>query len=471
MPDKIDVDLNEEIRPARLQLEDKDKLRQIESELKGLFFTKETVQRIRDIFKDELEKGIRSKSSSLQMENTYIPELPDGTEEGKYLALDLGGTNFRVLLVEFSTGQILDVQVKHYHISEELRLGPGIDLFDYLAESMCDFLQTKGLRGQSIPLGFTFSFPMAQHSLKTGVLVNWTKSFNCPDVVGNDAVRLLNEALHRKGCCDVSVHAVLNDTTGTLMMGAFLDKNTCIGLILGTGSNACYLERADRVEQWETKRHGEKEVIIDIEWGAFGDNGVLDFIKTDYDVQVDENSLLVNSFTFEKYISGKYLGEIVRVILVRLVQEGLLFDGKLSKTLDTPESFSAAFISKIEEDRVNGKTENVENIISQLGINNFTADDIEIVEYVCRTVSNRSALLVTICLSALLDRMDKKEATIAVDGSLFQKHPLYRSLMERYIKLFTNKKFKLLGVSDGSGKGAAIVVAIAMKLEKRFGES
>lgn len=75
------------------------------------------------------------------------------SEEGKCLALDLGGTNFRVLLVEFSAGEILDVQVKHYHISEELRLGPGIELFDYLAESMCDFLQTKGLEGESIPLG------------------------------------------------------------------------------------------------------------------------------------------------------------------------------------------------------------------------------------------------------------------------------------------------------------------------------
>jgi hypothetical protein len=32
-------------------------------------------------------------------------------------------------------------------------------------------------------------------------------------------------------------------------------------------------------------------------------------------------------------------------------------------------------------------------------------------------------------------------------------------------------QFKLLGVTDGSGKGAAIVVAIAMKLEKRFGDS
>lgn len=39
------------------------------------------------------------------------------------------------------------------------------------------------------------------------------------------------------------------------------------------------------------------QIIIDIEWGAFGDNGVLDFIKTPYDRQVDNNSVQVNSFT------------------------------------------------------------------------------------------------------------------------------------------------------------------------------
>lgn len=39
------------------------------------------------------------------------------------------------------------------------------------------------------------------------------------------------------------------------------------------------------------------QVIIDIEWGAFGDNGVLDFIKTDFDRENDANSLIVNSFT------------------------------------------------------------------------------------------------------------------------------------------------------------------------------
>ena len=45
------------------------------------------------------------------------------------------------------------------------------------------------------------------------------------------------------------------------MMGALIDKNVSIGLIIGTGSNACYMEKADKVKHWETVRHGEKEVI------------------------------------------------------------------------------------------------------------------------------------------------------------------------------------------------------------------
>ena len=57
------------------------------------------------------------------------------------------------------------------------------------------------------------------------------------------------------------------------MEGARLDNKTRIGMILGTGSNAAFLERADRVQHWEGERHGEKNVIIDIEWGAFGDKG------------------------------------------------------------------------------------------------------------------------------------------------------------------------------------------------------
>ena len=35
---------------------------------------------------------------------TYVTRLPTGKEEGQFLALDLGGTNFRVILAELHAG-------------------------------------------------------------------------------------------------------------------------------------------------------------------------------------------------------------------------------------------------------------------------------------------------------------------------------------------------------------------------------
>ncbi len=61
------------------------------------------------------------------------------------------------------------------------------------------------LKSGSLPLGFTFSFPMTQRGLDVGVLVAWTKSFNCPGVIGQDAVKMLNEAIVRIGHLPVKV--------------------------------------------------------------------------------------------------------------------------------------------------------------------------------------------------------------------------------------------------------------------------
>ncbi|WP_289490000.1 hypothetical protein, partial [Klebsiella pneumoniae] len=57
------------------------------------------------------------------------------------------------------------------------------------------------------------------------------------------------------------------------------------------------------------------QMCINMEWGAFGDNGCLDDIRTDFDKVVDEYSLNSGKQRFEKMISGMYLGEIVRNIL------------------------------------------------------------------------------------------------------------------------------------------------------------
>lgn len=44
------------------------------------------------------QKGLENEEEAVvKMFITYVHSLPDGTEEGDFLALDLGGSNFRVL--------------------------------------------------------------------------------------------------------------------------------------------------------------------------------------------------------------------------------------------------------------------------------------------------------------------------------------------------------------------------------------
>lgn len=47
--------------------------------------------------------------------------------------------------------------------------------------------------------GFTFSFPMVQHSLTSALLLTWTKKFSCSDTVMKDVVQMLEEAIQRRG--------------------------------------------------------------------------------------------------------------------------------------------------------------------------------------------------------------------------------------------------------------------------------
>lgn len=44
------------------------------------------------------QKGLEDEEKAIvKMFITYVHSLPDGTEDGDFLALDLGGSNFRVL--------------------------------------------------------------------------------------------------------------------------------------------------------------------------------------------------------------------------------------------------------------------------------------------------------------------------------------------------------------------------------------
>ena len=106
-----------------LELGDKAVEEKVKTILSSLVIDEKKFKKLVEVFESELDKGLASglAGSSLQMENTFIPELLDGTENGNYLALDLGGTNFRVILLEIESGRIMNETIDYYSVEESLR--------------------------------------------------------------------------------------------------------------------------------------------------------------------------------------------------------------------------------------------------------------------------------------------------------------------------------------------------------------
>ena len=197
---------------------------------------------------------------------------------------------------------------------------------------------------------------------------------------GQDVVGLLKEAIARRGDIKIDVAAILNDTTGCLMACAWENPKCRIGMIIGTGTNACYLEDIDNVGTWDGDNNEPKHVIINTEWGAFGNQGELDFMLTKWDREVDRESINPGKQLFEKMISGMYMGEVVRQVLVDLIEEGLIFTKDNIEKLLEKGGFLTKYVSEVESDQVGDFTKCSE-VLKDVGIDNPSEEDCSALRY------------------------------------------------------------------------------------------
>ena len=327
---------------------------------------------ITDRMRRDLRFGLRKKTNpkaTIKMLPSYVKKIgcDPFTEKKTFLALDLGGTNFRVLLVEVSPAGIdpstgmqktnCKMDSKIYKVPANLMSEHGDRLFDHIAHCIADFIKIKKVKiakGTKLPIGFTFSFPCRQTDIDCSTLLTWTKGFSCPGVEGENIGELLNQAINRNEdlknstTFKVEVGAIINDTVGTLMSCVMEDPDCAIGLIVGTGSNACYIEKTDKIETISDEvKASSKEMIINCEWGNFGSNGVLFDIQSIFDAMIDEQSPNPGKQIYEKMISGMYLGELVRLILIKLHDVGVVFYDEPIDSMRQKGAFETALVSNI----------------------------------------------------------------------------------------------------------------------------
>ncbi|XP_004386439.1 hexokinase HKDC1 isoform X1 [Trichechus manatus latirostris] len=448
-----------------------DQVKKVDRFLYHMRLSDETLLDIMARFQAEMEKGLgkdTNPTASVKMLPTFVRAIPDGSENGEFLSLDLGGSKFRVLKVQVSEEGKRNVQMESqfYPTPNEIIQGNGSELFEYVADCLADFMKTKDLKHKKFPLGLTFSFPCRQTKLEEGILLSWTKKFKARGVQDTDVVSHLAKAMKKHPETDVDILALVNDTVGTMMTCAYDDPYCEVGVIIGTGTNACYMEDMSNIDLVEGD---EGRMCINTEWGAFGDDGTLEDIRTEFDRELDLGSLNPGKQLFEKMISGLYLGELVRLILLKMARDGLLFGGKKSSALHIKGKIETRHMAAMEKYKEG--LANTREILTDLGLEPSEADCIA-VQHVCTIVSFRSANLCAAALAAILTRLRENKklvrlrTTVGMDGTLYKIHPQYPKRLHKVVrKLVPNCDVRFLLSESGSTKGAAMVTAVASRVQ------
>ncbi|KAI3842943.1 hypothetical protein MKX03_013430 [Papaver bracteatum] len=366
----------------------------------------EKLGQVADAMTEEMHAGLAASEgggSKLKMLNSYVDNLPTGDEHGMFYALDIGGTNFRVFGVQLDgrDGRVVKQEFTEVSIPPELMTSAtSSELFDFIATEGESFFLPPGSRRE---LGFTFSFPVKQLSIASGTLIRWTKGFSI----------------------DMRIAALVNDTIGTLAGGKYLNNDVAAAVILGTGTNAAYVKRAHNIPK-------SGETVINTEWGNF--------------------CLNVGEQIFEKIISGMYLGDIVRRVLCKMVEEAGFFGDIVPPKLKTPFTLRTPEMSAMHHDAsldlgvVESKLKDI------FGISDTFLETRRIVEKLCNIVATRGARLSAAGILGILKKMGK-------DTEGEKQRTVIASTLTELLGDEVAHTVVIEHANDGSGIGAALLGA------------
>ncbi|EFR05169.1 hexokinase-1 [Nannizzia gypsea CBS 118893] len=431
----------------------------------------------------DMAAGIRlqldrcAKSSPVCMLPSFNHTLPRGDERGTFLALDVGGSTFRVALVELAGhGRMNIIRMASSAIDEPVKRLEGRAFFDWIAAKIDEMLRAGsegfGLDAASpLLMGLSWSFPIDQTSIRSGLVISMGKGFLCSNgTVGEDLSELIMAAC-RKRHLNVRIEAIVNDSSATLLSRAYIDPSTRMSLILGTGTNVAihYPTRAigrekfgDRPESWfEQASH----VIINTEMSMFGGDGVLPMTRWDDDL--NRSHIKPDYQPLEYLITGRYIGEIVRLIIVEAVAVSGLFGGDLPVSMRLPYSLDTAIVACIEADT----SPALDRSTAMLkGSHTFAVPpstaDMRFLQTVCQCVSRRGAAYLATAIYSLWRLRNESESpasspiqtqddltldkavdavhvevdeavTIACDGTVINKYPGFRSTCQDYLNSLT----------------------------------
>ena len=256
-------------------------------------------------FREKVEEGLSKKNAEIQCIPTFI--LPKAADvKGKALVLDLGGTNYRVAIVDFTQEKPVIYPNNGWKKDMSVMKSPGYtreELFKELADLIVEIK-----REEEMPIGYCFSYPAESVPGGDAKLLRWTKGVDIRKMVGQFVGKPLLDYLNEKNEIKFTGINVLNDTIASLFAG-LTDKSydAYIGLIVGTGTNMATFIPADKIKKLDPAYSVEGLIPVNLESGNFHPP-----FLTAVDDTVDAMSDSMGKQRFEKAVSGMYLGDILK---------------------------------------------------------------------------------------------------------------------------------------------------------------
>ncbi|KRY75445.1 Hexokinase [Trichinella pseudospiralis] len=401
---------------------------------------RETLQAIRDLMARDFQRGldVGAPPAASAMLPSFVPVLPNGTEAGKSLSMDLSGKNLRVLMLQLrGAGEKPQVTTRNFLVPKEVMIGTGVELFDFMVNCLHKFLAENNLLGEELPLGFVFSYPVEMTGIRSAKLLWWTKGFNVKDCLNQDVGALLQEALNRKQI-KVKVKAIMNDSVAQLASAAHcFGKDCTVGVVVGYGCNSAYLEKVSNIKK-------------------------LDLAK--YDYKHDHHSVHKGKQIIDKFTGAFFLGELVRLIIDQFCVDGFMFGGSRPEQFVTPDAFPTKYVTEIlSDDLEDTPFVNVRKIMDELRIPIHGISDYMIIKEVCQAVTERSASIVAAAIAALLKVQGEKKVVVGLGGALFQNHPTYLDLLKGKLDEVIPPEvteWNVCADEQGSAFGAAVVALV-----------
>lgn len=353
----------------------------------------------------DMNNGLAGKPSDEDMIKTFCLPPEQKVVNKSVIVIDAGGTNFRSCLVTFDgdgNASISELEkTKMPGVEKELSKK---DFFAQFASNL------EHLKNKADCIGFCFSYPMRITEDGDGILLGFSKEVKAPEVVGSKIGECLKAELLSRGWSKINKITLLNDTVAALLAGhaiapAGKNYSSYIGLILGTGLNAAYIqpETAFMKKQIVVCESGKTRAVT----------------RSDFDIEFDKTTVTPGTFYMEKSCSGAYLGPVA----LRVIQ-GAAKDGLFSKTL--AEKISALdSLTLIDLDKyLHGPKDDspLGSLVKQYG----EGDDGEILFELLDAVAERSARRAAAILAAcVIQSGEGKNASAPVcilcNGTTFHK--------------------------------------------------